>query len=216
MAKIEKKEIFESLKVKLGSNRQISDRTITETLETLMSFVTEETELSVFVDQVFPTFNSMDGNLRHEVAEKAKAIEDAAKLKTKTPEQIAAEAAAEAAKAGEPEWFKAYRESSESKLTELQKKLEISETAKTIAQKKDEILGKMKVKYTDELMKVAAKNFDFSKDTAETEFDATCVEIGSLLGVKPISGEGNKTNLEAADFAKQKDELIAKGIIPKD
>lgn len=213
---ITKNQIFESLKVKLGSNRQISDRTILETLETLMSFVTEETELPAFVDQIFPTFNSIDGNLRHEVAEKARAIEEAAKSKTKTPEQIAAEAAAEAAKAGEPEWFKSYRESSEQKMTDLQKKLEISEAEKTLTQKKDDILGKMKLKYTDELIKVASKNFDFSKDSAETEFDSTCVEIGSLLGVKPVSSGGQKQNTEAADFAKQKEEFIAKGVIPKD
>lgn len=133
---ITKNQIFESLKVKLGANRQISDRTIIETLETLMSFVTEETEISSFVELVAPTFVSMDGNLRHEVAEKAKAIEDAKKTASKTPEQIAAEAAAEAAKAGEPEWFKSYRESSEQKMTDLQKKLELSEAEKTITQKK--------------------------------------------------------------------------------
>jgi hypothetical protein len=209
-------QIFESLKVKLGASRQISDRTINDTLETLMSFVTEETDLAVFTDLIAPTFVSMDGNLRHEVAEKAKAIEDAKKAATKTPEQIAAEAAAEAAKAGEPEWFKAYRESSEQKLTDLQKKFDGVEAAKTIAQKRDEIFGKLKTKYTNELIQVAAKNFDFSKDTAEAEFDAACVEIGSLLGVKPIVGDVTKINSDAAAFAAQKADLQAKGIIPKD
>lgn len=213
---INKAQIFESLKVKLGANRQISDRTINDTLETLMSFVTEETDLATFVDLVAPTFTSIDGNLRHEVSEKAKAIEDAKKAATKTPEQIAAEAAAEAAKAGEPEWFKAYRESSEQKLTDLQKKFDGVETEKTIAQKREEIFGKVKPKYTEELIKVAAKNFDFSKDTAEADFDAACVEISNLLGVKPPAGEATKTTSDAAGFAAQKAELQAKGIIPKD
>jgi hypothetical protein len=194
----------------------ISDRTINETLEKLMSFVTEETDLTAFVDLVAPTFTSIDGNLRHEVAEKAKAIEDAKKAATKTPEQIAAEAAAEAAKKGEPEWFKTYRESSEQKLTDLQKKFESVETEKTITQKRDEIFGKVKTKYTEELIKVAAKNFDFSKETAEADFDAACVEIGSLLGVKPIAGGVTNPNSDAAGFAAQKAELQAKGIIPKD
>lgn len=212
---ITKQSVIEKINANLGSNKQVTDRTIAETVEALFVNVTEETDLDSFSSIATSVCKTMGGQILNEVSTKISEFK-LENSKPKTPEQIAAEAAAEAAKAGEPEWFKAYRESSESKLTELQKKLESSETAKTIAQKRDEIFGKMKVKYTEELIKVAAKNFDFSKDTAETEFDATCVEIGSMLGVKPITGEGQKTNLEAADFAKQKDELIAKGIIPKD
>ncbi len=212
---ITKQSVIEKINANLGSNKQVTDRTIAETVEALFVNVTEETDLDSFSIIATSVCKTMGGQILNEVSTKISEFK-LENPKPKTPEQIAAEAAAEAAKAGEPEWFKAYRESSESKLTELQKKLESSETAKTIAQKRDEIFGKMKVKYTEELIKVAAKNFDFSKDTAETEFDATCVEIGSMLGVKPITGEGQKTNLEAADFAKQKDELIAKGIIPKD
>jgi len=205
-------QIFESLKVKLGASRMISDRTINETLEKLMSFVTEETELATFVDLVAPTFTSIDGNLRHEVAEKAKAIEDAKKAATKTPEQIAAEAAAEAAKAGEPEWFKAYRESSEKALTDLQKKFDGVETAKSVEQKKSLIIETAKSKYTGSVVEIAGEYFDFGAETAQADFEARCVNIGNKIGVKPLTGEPLPTDPKA-QFLAQKAELIKEGTI---
>lgn len=189
--KFTKSQVFEKIKAKLGASQQISDRTINDTLENLMVFAGEETELDAFVTQISGTFVSMDGNLRHEVAEKARLLKEA-EPKPKTVEELAAEKAAAESKAKLdaeiPSYMKIFMESQESKFNELNAKLAGAETAKTIAQKKEAILTGSKAKYAENLISVAAKNFDFSKETAETEFDAACIEIGALMGVKPPAG----------------------------
>ena len=193
MAKFQKSQVFEKIKAKLGASRQISERTINDTLETLMTFAGEETELDAFVDQVSGTFVSMDGNLRHEVAEKARLLKEA-EPKPKTAEELAAEKAAADAKAKaeleEPAWAKANRIAQEERFAAMEAKLTGAETAKTIAQKKDAILASSKAKYAENIISVAAKNFDFSKESADTEFEAACTEIGDLFGVKPPAGTG--------------------------
>lgn len=77
MPKFNKAQALEKIKAQLilrGEKQEISDRTISDTLESLMMFAGEETELDAFATQILPTFVSMNGNLRHEVAEKVKGI----------------------------------------------------------------------------------------------------------------------------------------------
>ena len=214
--KLQKQEIFEELKVKLGASRMISDRTINDSLEALMSFVGEETDLSAFVAQVLPNFTSMDGNLRHEVAEKAKALEEAAKAKEKTPEEIAAQKVIDDAKAAEllaePAWAKTMREAQEARFAAMEAKLTGAETAKTIEQKKNTILETARAKYTDSVVEIAGEYFDFGAETAQADFEARCVNIGSKFGVKPLTGDPTPTDPKA-QFLAQKAELIKEGVI---
>lgn len=221
MSKFTKEQAFEKIKALLGANKQISDRSINESLETLIKFAGEETELDDFANLILPTFKTMEGQIRNEVAEKSKEIE---LKKQKTPEQLEAErkAAEEAAKkkepeGGEPEWFKAYREKQEADLKALQDKLSGQEAAKTIEQRKSDVLSKLKDKYPEQVLKNAQRNFDWSKDTAEQDLDAVCVEVAADFGVKPLSGGGgggDKT--DAAYFAERKKEMIAKGVIKQE
>ena len=219
MPKFQKSQVFEKIKAKLGASQQISDRTINDTLENLMVFAGEETELDAFVAQISGTFVSMDGNLRHEVAEKARLLKEA-EPKPKTAEELAAEKAAADAKAKAdaeiPSYMKTFMESQEAKLNELTSKLAGVETEKTVTQKREAIIAASKAKYTESLISVAAKNFDFTKDTADVDFDAACVEIGTLLGVKPLAGDPGATKTDVASFAAQKTKLQEQGIIPKD
>lgn len=217
---ITKIQVFEKIKAQLGQNQQISDRTINDTLETLMSFVTEETELNTFVSLISPTFTSMDGNLRHEVAEKAKAIEDAAKAKVKTPEEIAAEATAAAEKlkmeAEEPAWAKAARLKQEAILDELRGQIATVTATKTVDQLRTNLIAKSETAYTKDSLEKIAKRFDFSRENAEVEFEEMCKDFGTPIGVTPAAGVGAIANPTAAGFAAQKEELIKQGIIPKD
>jgi flagellar biosynthesis GTPase FlhF len=193
MPKFNKSQVFEKIKSKLGASQQISDRTINDTLENLMVFAGEETELDAFVTQISGTFVSMDGNLRHEVAEKARLLKEA-EPKQKTAEELAAEKAAADAKAKseleEPAWAKANRMAQEERFAAMEAKLTGAETAKTIAQKREAILASSKAKYAENVVSVASKNFDFSKEGADVEFEATCTEIRGLFGVKPPASAG--------------------------
>jgi len=217
---ITKIQVFEKIKAQLGQNQQISDRTINETLETLMSFVTEETELTAFVSLITPTFTSLEGNLRHDVAERARVIEEAAKAKVKTPEEIAAETSAAQEKARleaeEPAWAKAARIKQEEKLAELERQLAGVTTAKTIDQLKTTLISKNKTAYTEESLEKIAKRFDFTKENAETDFEDMCKDFATPIGVTPPAGVGSIQNPTAAGFAAQKEELQKQGIIPKD
>lgn len=216
---ITKIQVFEKIKAQLGQNQQISDRTINDTLETLMSFVTEETELNTFVSLVFPTFSSLDGNLRHEIAEKAKELE-AKTPKVKTPEEIAAETAAEEEKkkleAEEPAWAKASRLKQEAILEELRGQIATVTTAKTVDQLKTTLISKNETAYTKDSLEKIAKRFDFTKENAETEFEEMCKDFGTPIGVKPAAGVGAISNPTVAGYAAQKEELQKQGIIPKD
>lgn len=217
---ITKIQVFEKIKAQLGQNQQISDRTINETLETLMSFVTEETELDAFVSLIAPTFTSMDGNLRHEVAERARVIEEAAKAKVKTPEQIAAEATAEQERlkleAEEPAWAKAARLKQEAILEELRGQIATVTTSKTVDQLKSTLISKNETAYTKESLEKIAKRFDFTKENAEAEFTEMCQDLATPIGVTPQSGVGSIANPTAAGFEAQKIELQKKGLIPND
>ena len=195
-------QAFEKIKAMLGATQQISDRTITDTLETLMSFAGEETELDAFVTSISKTFTSMDGNLRKEVADKAKALEEAAKAKEKTPAQIEAERLAAEAKAKadaeEPAWAKAIRIAQDERMAAFEAKLVTAETAKSIAQIRDAALAKAKVdKVDDRAIAFASKNFDWTKTNADVQFAADCLEGESLFGVKPLAG--GKTDI-APDY----------------
>jgi len=66
-------EAFKELEATLGNpqTRNISDRTIRETLETLMPLtVNDETELSDFVTSITPVLKSVEGNMRSDISAK--------------------------------------------------------------------------------------------------------------------------------------------------
>jgi len=63
--KFTSQEVLQDLKAqftKKGKTLKLSDRTISDTLENLMPFATEETELAAFTASAFKTLDSMNGN----------------------------------------------------------------------------------------------------------------------------------------------------------
>lgn len=135
MAKFTKEAVSEKIRNILkttGGGQEISDRTINDVLENLITFANDEIEIDAFVSQIQGGLISMNGNMRKEKAEAAKSILDAeaekARLAKIEADRIASEEAAR--KAGnqnqdEPEWAKKIREkieAQENKEIEAQKK----------------------------------------------------------------------------------------------
>ena len=216
--KFQKSEVREKISAILtlnGATQQMTERTFNSTLDTLMKFASEEVELDAFVSQISESFTTIDGNLRFESSERAKAF-DLANPKGKTPEELAAQKVIDDAKAAdllaEPAWAKANRIAQEERFAAMELKLTGAETAKTAEQKRADILNKSKLQFTEQVIRVSERSFDFSKENAETEFNAICAENGTLFGVKPLAGEALPTDFKA-QFAAQKQELIKEGVI---
>lgn len=218
--KFTQQSAFDAIKAKLPSDRVVSDRSINETLENLMAFASEETELTDFVTKIYPAIKTMDGNLRSEVAVKAKEIEE--KAKAKTPEQIKAEEEAAAAKKkaeeeaakNMPEWYKKEKEETERLLRELQDKVKGQETVKTVAERQAAILSSESTKmWNQNIIEIAALGFDFSKETAEADFKTHIETIGSKMGVKPAASTGGNEKPATEKFASAKEELQKSGMI---
>jgi ribosomal protein S15P/S13E len=70
--KFQKEDAYKELVRKMTANGEklsLSDRSINEQLETLISVIAnEETELSDFVEKVFPIFKTADANVRNDVS----------------------------------------------------------------------------------------------------------------------------------------------------
>lgn len=133
MAKFTKEAVVEKIKNILkttGGGQEISDRTINDATENLMTFANEEVELDAFVAQIQGGLISMNGNMRREKADAAKAVTDAeaekARLAKVEADRIKAEEdARKNPPVDEPEWAKKIREKFEAqelKETESQKK----------------------------------------------------------------------------------------------
>lgn len=132
MAKFTKEAVVEKIKNILkttGGGQEISDRTINDATENLMTFANEEVELDAFVAQIQGGLISMNGNMRKEKADAAKVIADAEAEKVRLAkveaDRIKAEEDARKGVPDEPEWAKKIREKFEAqelKETESQKK----------------------------------------------------------------------------------------------
>lgn len=201
-----------------GQTQQMSDRTLDSTLDNLMAFAGEETELDAFVTQISGTFTAMDGNLRNESAERATAF-NLANPKPKTAEELAAQKVIDDAKAAEllaePAWAKANRIAQEERFAAMELKLTGADTAKTTEQRKADILTQMKLVYSPEFVDANANYFDFSKEDASAGFTKMCTDLGASQGITPLAGDQTVIKTSAADFAAQKVLLQEQGIIPK-
>lgn len=85
---LKKEEVLEKIKSKMGKTQKISDRTILETAETLLSFATDETTLEDFVEKIYPALDSANRNHIAEVANEIKSYKEA--NPTPAPTQTAA------------------------------------------------------------------------------------------------------------------------------
>lgn len=199
-----------------GQTQQMSDRTLDAALDTLMPFAGEETELDAFVAQISGTFTSMDGNLRNESSERATAF-NLANPKVPTAEEVAAKKVVTDAKEKEeakiPAYMKTFMDGMNTKFTEMDAKFTGAETAKTQAQQRETILANSKGKYTEVVIKNASRNFDFTKETSEADFNATCNSIGADFGVTPpVAGADN---VQKPNYGTEIKRLQSEGRLPQ-
>lgn len=82
---LKKEEVLEKIKSKMGKTQKISDRTILETAETLLSFATDETTLEDFVEKIYPALDSANRNHIAEVANEIKSYKEANPTPAPTP-----------------------------------------------------------------------------------------------------------------------------------
>ena len=204
--KFTKEEALKEIKAMLGEKPQISERSILEATETLLTFAGEETELPDFMEKAKPFFNTFEGNLRAEVADKVKSA------KAKEPEKEPEKETEKEPASDEPAWFKAFREKSEQEIVALQNQLKDAETQKTVEQMRSTTIDKAKEIYTENVINAATLNFDFAKDGANEAFITSCAEISKLFGVKPTTGGGGQPQkIDNSDF---KEQLKQDGLIP--
>ena len=199
-------EAFENIKARFSTTDgktglKLSERTVKETLEPLMEFATDETELADFCDKAFKGINSTNVNFIKEQSDFVKNYKpDQKKPDERTPDvkpegehltatqiaEIAAKAASEAVKTA---------------VSPLQDEINANKTEKTLAQRSAEVAGKVK-----ELKLSKAWGVDFesaieiaelklgSKATAEevfnhakSRFDGTLSQRGETY--KPQSSD---------------------------
>ena len=202
---VEKKEVFEKIKAKFEKTSQISDRTINETLEPLMTIVTEETTLEDFLKIVNPIFETIAGNLRKDVAEAVKNIKvekpnppkDESKNKKDNPTD-----------SDEPEWLGKLM----SKFDDYDKRFEEEDKRKSAERVKSEAIEKVSKLYPKNVIEVVTDGFDFNIEDAETAFIEKVGKTASKFGITPEKGanqERKKPNYDALlNELKENDEML--------
>ncbi len=190
---VEKKEVFEKIKAKFEKTSQISDRTINETLEPLMSIVTEETTLEDFLKIANPIFETIAGNLRKDVAEAVKNIKvekpnppkDEPKNKKDNPTD-----------SDEPEWLGKLM----SKFDDYDKRFEEEDKRKSAERIKSEAIEKVSKLYPKNVIEVVTDGFNFNIENAEIAFIEKVGKTASKFGITPEKGanqERKKPNYDA-------------------
>ena len=91
MGKFTKEQALEELKKQIpgkGEKLNLSERSISEQLETLMPLLaTDDTELSDFINKVLPIFKTADANVRNDVSVGIKDYKDKNPVQTPQPNQ---------------------------------------------------------------------------------------------------------------------------------
>ena len=231
MAKFTKEAVVEKIKNILkttGGGQEISDRTINDATENLMTFANEEVELDAFVAQIQGGLISMNGNMRKEKADAAKVVSDAEAEKVRLAkieaDRIKAEEESKKGGSDEPEWAKKIREKFEAqelKEAESQKKAANAEkikSAKTLL----EAAGCR----SEDILEFAMLKSVITDDMTAEDIKATVLPVYNTKykgiygdGQAPVSatgGAGSHAISSAEAFSTQKEELQKKGIIPKD
>jgi len=195
--KFTNEQILESIKTTLGEERQISDRTISESLATMVpSFADDETELAAFIEKVMPIFKSMDGNIRHNVSEKYKQTPPPTPAPPK-PEEKPPKPEEAPPKPAENELLAKILEGQKQLNTLLEKQAsEIKEMKdkEQLTQSKTTIITKANGIYTKEVVDTVEEGFDFMSDKAEDKFLEKCKGLATRFGAPIKDGSGNDPN----------------------
>lgn len=201
-------QVIEKINANLIGNKQVSDRSITETVEALFATVTEETDLEAFSTIATNVCKTMGGQILNEVSTKI-AEAKAAEPKPPTAEELAAQKVIDDAKAAEllaePAWAKANRIAQEERFAAMEAKLTGADIAKTTEQRKADAIAQMKLTYSPEFVDANANYFDFSKEDASVGFAKMCTDLGASQGITPLSNTGGA--IAKPDFSAEAERL---------
>lgn len=195
---VEKKEVFEKIKAKFEKTSQISDRTINETLEPLMTIVTEETTLEDFLKIANPIFETIAGNLRKDVAEAVKNIKVE---KPNPPKDETKDKKDNPSNPDEPAWLGKLM----SKFEDYDRRFEEEDKRKSAERVKSEAIEKVSKLYPKNVIEVVTDGFDFNIEDAETAFIEKVGKTASKFGITPEKGSGKDTR--KPDFSALRKEL---------
>lgn len=223
--KFTKEQVLENIKAKFRTadgktSQKLSDRTILETVEPLLAFANDETELTEFVDKVFVGVNSANANFIKDTTDFVKSYKPEVAPQNNPP--------ADPPK-GDPQLpdFAALIEAAVSKaVTPLQDKLGAFEKAKTVEQlmsdAKAKFFGGDYAKHYKDDADAAwervvelneAKGFSMTADEisakATTYFD-TSVSKRGIDTTKPFEGSGGQSK---PNFAEDVEILKAEGLL---
>ena len=184
-----------------GEKLNLSERSINEQLDTLISLVaTEESELSDFIDKCLPLFKTADANIRNDVSGGIKAYIDANPYK-------------EEKKGGNEPTKKADDANSEllKRLESLEAELSTAKKEKQIADIRKDVIAKMKEKgvkddewITDFLSEIAITE-DFDTDVKVDNYVKFYNKTKSTINtdVSPDDASGGSKRNTISDAIKQ-------------
>ena len=202
---VEKKEVFEKIKAKFEKTSQISDRTINETLEPLMTIVTEGTTLEDFLKIVNPIFETIAGNLRKDVAEAVKNIKVD---KPNPPKDEPKDKKDNPSNPDEPAWLGKLM----SKFEEYDRRFEEEDKRKSAERIKANAIEKVSKLYPKNVIEVVTDGFNFNIEDAETAFIEKVGKTASKFGITPEKGanqERKKPNYDALlNELRENDEML--------
>ena len=224
MAKFTKEAVVEKIKNILkttGGGQEISDRTINDATENLMTFANEEVELDAFVAQIQGGLISMNGNMRKEKADAAKVLSDAeaekARLAKIEADRIKSEEDARKGVPDEPEWAKKIREKFEAqelKESEAQKK-SANDTKIANAKKLLETAGAI----NKEVLEVALSKAQITDDMTDEQISAAVLPIYNTKykdfygdGQMPTTAAGNVTPEVKKELRDNSNKLVDKAL----
>ena len=224
MAKFTKEAVVEKIKNILkttGGGQEISDRTINDATENLMTFANEEVELDAFVAQIQGGLISMNGNMRREKADAAKAVTDAesekARLAKIEADRINAEEDARKGVPAEPEWAKKIREKFEAqelKETESQKKATTEAKLKSATSLLEAAGCKSK-----KVLEVALSKIQVTDEMTDEQIKATVLPLYNTEykeffgeGQMPATAAGNVTPEVKKELRDNSNKLVDKAL----
>jgi len=199
---VTKEEVFKNLKAKLGNNQKISDRTINETLDTLIVGALETEDDSTFSDRIFPVIDTLNRNL---IKDNSDAIND---YIAKNPPANKREEQNKQTqpKTPEPQGFEELQRT----LLELSQKVERQEKMETLNSKKRELrelltkTHKIDEKWSDEYITM----FPIQENDDITQLSTKALEFYNLSiasvnsDTSPLSPDGRKKPIDInADFS---------------
>ena len=224
MAKFTKEAVVEKIKNILkttGGGQEISDRTINEATENLMTFANEEVELDAFVAQIQGGLISMNGNMRKEKADAAKVLSDAeaekARLARVESDRIKAEEESKKGGSDEPEWAKKIREKFEAqelKETESQKKATTEAKLKSATSLLEAAGCKSK-----KVLEVALSKIQVTDEMTDEQIKATVLPLYNTEykefygdGQMPATAAGNVTPEVKKELRDNSNKLVDKAL----